>query len=143
MDGVIDIYMPDFKFWHTEMARQYSKAPNYPEAARRVIKAMHQQTGDLVVDENNLALRGLILRHLVMPGGIAGTREIMEWVARELGPDTYVNVMAQYYPAGKVSSKEYVEINRHITHDEFSEALATSRAAGLWRLDGRSIARLV
>src|SRR2546422_873480 len=85
MDGVVDIYMPDFKFWDREMARQYSKAPNYPEAARRVIKAMHQQVGDLFLDENSLALRGLIIRHLVMPGGIGGTGEIMEWVARELG----------------------------------------------------------
>ena len=82
MDGVVDIYMPDFKFWDREMARQYSKAPNYPEAARRVIKAMHQQVGDLFLDENSLALRGLIIRHLVMPGGIGGTGEIMEWVAR-------------------------------------------------------------
>jgi len=143
MDGVVDIYMPDFKFWDREMARQYSKAPNYPEAARRVIKAMHQQVGDLVLDENSLALRGLIIRHLVMPGGIGGTGEIMEWVARELGPNTYVNVMAQYYPAGKVSDKEYVAINRHITGDEFQEALAAARAAGLWRLDARSAARSV
>ena len=143
MDGVVDIYMPDFKFWDREMARQYSKAPNYPEAARRVIKAMHQQVGDLVLDENSLALRGLIIRHLVMPGGIGGTGEIMEWVARELGPNTYVNVMAQYYPAGKVSDKEYVAINRHITGDEFQEALAAARAVGLWRLDARSAARSV
>ena len=140
MDGVVDIYMPDFKFWEAEMARQYSKARNYPEAARRVIKAMHEQVGDLVLDENGLALRGLMLRHLVMPGGIGGTREIMEWVARELGPNTYVNVMAQYYPAGKVSKKEYVDINRNITDDEFQEALAAARAAGLWRLDARSAA---
>ena len=139
-DGVVDIYMPDFKFWEAEMARQYSKARNYPEAARRVIKAMHEQVGDLVLDENGLALRGLMLRHLVMPGGIGGTREIMEWVARELGPNTYVNVMAQYYPAGKVSKKEYVDINRNITDDEFQEALAAARAAGLWRLDARSAA---
>ena len=141
MDGLVDIYMPDFKFWDPEMARHYSKALNYPEAARRVIKAMHQQVGDLVLDENGLALRGVILRHLVMPGSIAGTREIMEWVARELGPNTYVNVMAQYYPAGKVSGKEYVDINRHITPDEFQEALAAARAAGLQRLDTRSAAR--
>src|SRR2546426_8970988 len=143
MDGVVDIYMPDFKYWDSEMARKYSKAPNYPEAARRVIKAMHQQVGDLFLDENSLALRGLIIRHLVMPGGIGGTGEIMEWVARELGRNTYVNVMAQYYPAGKVSDKEYVAINRHITGDEFQEALAAARAAGLWRLDARSAARSV
>jgi len=110
------------------MARHYSKARNYPEAARRVIKRMHEQVGDLVLDENGLALRGMILRHLVMPGGIAGTQEIMDWVAHELGPNTYVNVMAQYYSAGKVSKKEYADINRHITRDEFEVALAAARA---------------
>ena len=141
MDGVVDIYMPDFKFWDPERGRHYSKAPNYPEAARRAIKAMHRQVGPLVFDENGLALRGVLLRHLVMPGGIAGTREIMEWIARELGPDTYVNVMAQYYPAGKVSAKEYVEINRPLTEKEYREALAAARAAGLERLDGRSARR--
>ncbi len=143
MDGIVDIYMPDFKFWDAEMARQYAKARNYPEAARRAIRAMHRQVGDLVLDEHGLALRGLLLRHLVMPGGIAGTREIMEWVARELGPQTYVNVMPQYYPAGKVSGKEYVEINRHIGEDEFGAAVAAARAAGLLRLDARSAARLL
>ncbi len=142
MDGVVDIYMPDFKFWDAEMARRYVKAPNYPEAARRVIKAMHQQVGDLVLDGNGLAQRGLLLRHLVMPGNIAGTREIMEWVARELGPNTYVNVMAQYYPTGKVSNRDYVEINRLLAPDEFQQALALARAAGLRRLDGRSASRL-
>ena len=142
MDGVVDIYMPDFKFWDTEMARHYVKAPNYPEAARRVIKRMHDQVGDLIVDEDSLALRGVILRHLVMPGGVAGTREIMEWVARELGLNTYVNVMAQYYPAGKVSAREYVQINRHVSTDEFARARAAAHAAGLWRLDARHSANL-
>ncbi len=142
MDGVVDIYMPDFKFWDAEMARRYVKAPNYPEAARRVIKAMHQQVSDLVLDGDGLAQRGLLLRHLAMPGNIAGTREIMEWVARELGPNTYVNVMAQYYPAGKVSNRDYVEINRLLAPDEFQQALALARAAGLHRLDSRSASRL-
>ncbi len=131
MDGVVDIYMPDFKFWGLEQARRYVKAPNYPEAARRAIRAMHEQVGELVFDENGLALRGVLLRHLVMPGGIAGTREIMEWVARELSPNTFVNLMAQYFPAGKVSGKEYVEIDRRITDDEFQEAIATACSAGL------------
>ena len=142
MDGVVDIYMPDFKYWDPEMARWYLKAPNYPEAARRVIKAMHQQVGDLVLDEHGLALRGLLLRHLVMPGDTAGTREIMDWVARELGPNTYVNVMPQYRPSGKVSRTEYVEINRRITADELASAVAAAHAAGLWRLDDRSAAAL-
>jgi putative pyruvate formate lyase activating enzyme len=141
MEGVVDIYMPDFKFWDPEMARQYSKAANYPEAARRAIREMHRQVGPLVVDENGLALRGVILRHLVMPGGIAGTREILQWVARELGPDSYVNVMAQYYPAGKVSPREYIKINRHITPKEYEEAMEAAQAAGLWRLDPRVPAR--
>jgi putative pyruvate formate lyase activating enzyme len=131
MDGVVDIYMPDFKFWDSEMARHYSKAPSYPEAARRAIRAMHRQVGDLVLDENGLALRGLLLRHLVMPGGIAGTRPILEWVARELGPDTYVDLMDQYFPAGKVSRAEYVQINRRITGAEFERALEDAREAGL------------
>jgi putative pyruvate formate lyase activating enzyme len=143
MDGVVDVYMPDFKFWDAEMARRYVKAPDYPEAARRAIREMHRQVGPLVVDEDGLALRGVLLRHLVMPGGIAGTREILKWVARELGPDTYVNVMAQYYPAGKVNGSEYVEINRPIEWGEFQQALADARASGLVRLDARSANRLL
>jgi putative pyruvate formate lyase activating enzyme len=83
------------------VARRYIRAPNYPEAARRATKEMHRQVGPLMLDENGLALRRLIVRHLVMPDDTAGTREIMQWIARELGPDTYVNVMAQYYPSWK------------------------------------------
>lgn len=138
MDGVVDIYMPDFKFWDAEMARQYAKAPDYPKAARRAIKEMHRQVGPLVLDEKGLAVRGVLLRHLVMPGGVAGTREILEWVARELGPDTYVNIMAQYRPAGKVGLDSYGEINRRITREEYAQALETARAAGLRRLDARA-----
>jgi putative pyruvate formate lyase activating enzyme len=143
MTGVVDIYMPDFKFWDAEMARRYIRAPNYPEAARRTIKEMHRQVGPLVLDETGLALHGSIVRHLVMPGNIAGTRQIMQWIARELGPDTYVNVMAQYYPAGKVSDKEHAEINRCLTLDEFREALDVAREAGLHHLDQRSVLRAI
>src|SRR5215831_14645496 len=138
MDGLIDIYMPDFKFWDGEMARRYVRAPDYPEIARRTIREMHRQVGPLVVDENGLARRGLILRHLVMPGAIAGTREILQWVARELGPDTYVNVMSQYFPAGKVTANEHAEINRKINLREFQEALDAAHEAGLRRLDARA-----
>ncbi|HYN16069.1 MAG TPA: radical SAM protein [Terriglobales bacterium] len=143
MDGLVDIYMPDFKFWDPEMARRYLRAPDYPETARHAIKEMHRQVGALVLDESGLALRGLILRHLVMPGGIAGTHEILRWIARELGPDTYVNVMPQYYPAGKVSAKEHAEINRCITHEEFQDALEAASEAGLRHLDNRSVLRAV
>ncbi len=137
MDGVVDIYMPDFKFWDREMARRYLKAPDYPEVARRNLKEMHRQVGVLTFDVNGLAKRGVLLRHLVMPGDIAGTREILRWVASELSPDTYVNVMSQYFPAGKVSRREYGEINRRVLPCEYERALDATRCAGLTRLDSR------
>ena len=135
MDGVVDIYMPDFKFWDPETARRYAKAPDYPEAARRAIQEMHRQVGPLVTDEHGVALRGVLLRHLVMPDGAAGTPEIMQWVAHELSPETYVNLMAQYRTAAHVTAKRYPEINRCITTSEFQQALDAFRAAGLHRLD--------
>jgi putative pyruvate formate lyase activating enzyme len=140
MDGVVDIYMPDFKFWNPEKARLYAKAPDYPEAARRAIRQMHRQVGPLVTDEHGVALRGVLLRHLVMPGDAAGTPEIVQWVARELGPETYVNLMAQYHPAAHVTATRYPEIDRCITASEFQQALDAARAAGLHRLDRDSVA---
>ena len=142
MDGVVDIYMPDFKFWDPALAKLYIKAPNYPEAARRAIREMHRQVGPLVLDKNGIAKRGVLLRHLVMPGGIAGTREIMQWIASELGPETYINLMAQYAPAGRVLEEDrYADIDRRITQSEFREALAAARECGLHRLDGHSVQR--
>ncbi len=143
MDGVVDIYMPDFKFWDPEKARLYAKAPDYPEAARRAIGEMHRQVGPLVTDEQGVALRGVLLRHLVMPGGGAGTADIMQWIARKLSPDTYVNLMAQYRPAGHVTAKQYPEINRCITATEFQQARDAFRAAGLRRLDRDSAASVI
>lgn len=137
MDGVVDIYMPDFKYWDREYARKYSRAPDYPEVARQAIKEMHRQVGDLVMDEHGVAQRGLLIRHLVMPGNVAGTREVMHWIAQEISPNTYVNVMPQYYPAGKVSRQEFPEINRRPTPAEYELALEAALAAGLRRLDSR------
>jgi putative pyruvate formate lyase activating enzyme len=137
MDGIVDIYMPDFKYWSAERSRTYMKAEDYPEAARAAIKEMHRQVGELVVDRAGLAKRGLIIRHLVMPGFLDETRSILEWIAQELGPDTYVNLMDQYYPAGKVNATSYVEINRRLTHHEFREAQRIARELGLRRLDAR------
>lgn len=137
MDGIVDIYMPDFKYWDAEMARKYSRAPDYPAVARRTIKEMYRQVGDLVLDENGLARRGVLIRHLVMPGDIAGTREVMRWVAQELSPTTYMNVMSQYYPAAKVSRAEYAEINRRVAPSEFRRAVEAACDAGLRRLDAR------
>jgi len=138
LDGIVDIYMPDFKFWDREMSRLYMKAPDYPEAARRVIREMHRQVGPLRLDEHGLTKRGVLLRHLVMPGGIAGSREIFQWVAAEVSVDTYVNIMDQYYPAGRVGTDErYETINRRIHPHEFEEAVRAARDAGLYRLDVR------
>jgi len=137
MDGLVDIYMPDFKYWDREMARKYSRAPDYPEVARRALKEMHRQVGDLVLDERGVARRGLLVRHLVMPGNVAGTEEVMNWLACELSPQTYVNLMVQYHPAGKVSWQEFPEINRRPTPAEYERAVEAARRAGLTRLDGR------
>ena len=113
------------------------KADNYPDAARVAITAMHRQVGQLVLDGDGLAKRGLLVRHLVMPGCQDETRAILEWIATELGPDTYVNLMDQYYPAGKVSAEHYSEINRRLTSAEFMEAQEIARKLGLRRLDER------
>jgi putative pyruvate formate lyase activating enzyme len=140
LDGVVDIYMPDFKFWDPATARRYAKAPDYPETARRAIQEMHRQVGPLVIDEHGIALRGVLLRHLVMPDGAAGTPDIMRWVAHELSPEIYVNLMAQFRPAAHVTAKQYPEINRCITALEFQQARDAFRAAGLHRLDHDSAA---
>ena len=137
MNGIVDIYMPDFKYWSTERSKTYIKAADYPDAARAAITAMHRQVGLLVIDEEGLARRGLLIRHLVMPGCLDETQSILEWIAGELGSDTYVNLMDQYYPAGKVSATSYSEINRRLTTAEFRQAQRMAADLGLRRLDTR------
>ena len=137
LDGIVDIYMPDFKFWSPERARAYMKAADYPEAARAAVKEMHRQVGPLVMDADGLAQRGVLLRHLVMPGFLDETRSILEWIAEELGTDTYVNLMAQYYPAGKVTADRYPELGRRLDAGEFEEAQEIAAELGLRRLDER------
>ena len=139
MEGIVDIYMPDFKFWDDALSMQYVKAKDYSKSAQAAIKEMHRQVGDLVVDDRGMAQRGLMIRHLVMPGGIAGTREIMQFIAKHISANTYVNIMAQYYPAGKVSENDYGEINRYITKEEYDTAIRTAREEGLNRLDPREV----
>ncbi len=135
LEGIVDIYMPDFKFWDTEMARRYLKAPDYPERARDAIREMHRQVGDLTMDENGIALRGVLLRHLVMPGGATGTREVMRFIAREISPETYVNIMDQYRPCG--NAHKYPPLDRSITDDEFEDALRAAGEEGITRFDRR------
>jgi putative pyruvate formate lyase activating enzyme len=138
MGGVVDIYMPDFKLWDPQRSLKYLLARDYPEAARRAIRAMHEQVGELRADEDGLALRGLLVRHLVMPGMLEDTRHIMNFLAVELSRDTYVNIMDQYYPAWKAKTHEkYSDINRRITGSELDQAMAYAFQAGLWRLDTR------
>ncbi len=138
MEGVVDIYMPDFKLWDPAHCLRYLAAKDYAEVARQVIREMHRQVGELVVDEDGLALRGVLVRHLVMPGLLDDTREIMRWLADEVSRDTYVNVMDQYYPAWRAKSDpKFVELRRRIRPEEFEQALAYARAAGLWRFDFR------
>ena len=139
VEGIVDIYMPDFKYWYEDTAKLYLKSPKYPFAARMAIKEMHRQVGDLTFDELGMAQRGVLVRHLVMPGGLEETRAIMHFLATEISPHTYVNVMDQYYPAGKVGSEKYSEINRHITSEELTEAFRIARETGLHRFDSRRL----
>lgn len=140
LDGVFDIYMPDFKFWEREWSERYCDAPDYSEFAKEAIKEMHGQVGDLVVNEEGIAIRGLLVRHLVMPNNVAGTYEIMRFLAEEISANTYVNVMDQYRPCGK--AEEDYAIRERLTSQEFKDAMEAAKRAGLTRLDPRDRARL-
>ncbi|UCG15829.1 MAG: hypothetical protein JSV19_11095 [Phycisphaerales bacterium] len=150
LDGIVDIYMPDFKFWAPRSAARYCRAEDYPERARAAVKEMHRQVGDLSFDSTGVAKRGLLVRHLVMPGGQAESAAIFRWLAEEISPDTFVNVMAQYRPAHRVgrsrlmdgalsgnagASESYTEINRPLRQGELEQAYDDARRAGLWRFD--------
>jgi putative pyruvate formate lyase activating enzyme len=138
LDGVVDIYMPDFKLWQPAHCRKYLGAADYAEAARAAIRTMHAQVGDLRVDEDGVALRGLLVRHLVMPGLLDDTREILRWLAHDISRDTFVNVMDQYRPAWKAGEDPaYAAINRPPSDAEIELAMSAGRAAGLWRFDAR------
>lgn len=133
LDGVVDIYMPDFKYTDPATSRIYSEAPDYPQTAKTALKEMHRQTGDLVLDGRGIAVRGLLVRHLVLPEGLAGTGEAMRFLALEISVDTYVNIMDQYRPCGDIPSGD--PLSRRITRQEFREAVAAAKNAGLWRID--------
>ncbi len=134
LDGVVDIYLPDFKYQDGTAASRYSSgARDYPEIAAAVIREMHRQVGELQVDGKGIAGRGLMIRHLVMPDNIAGTERFVRWVAEELSPSTYVNIMAQYHPEHKAF--DYPEISRRITDAEYRQALRWALNAGLDNLD--------
>ncbi|MDH3636982.1 MAG: radical SAM protein [Gammaproteobacteria bacterium] len=138
LDGLVDIYMPDFKFWQRESARRYAKAKDYPERAREAILEMHRQVGPLRFRPDGLACRGVLVRHLVMPGQVDESAAIFRWLAEEVSRDTYVNIMDQYRPAFEVRSCEkYADINRPPSPAEIAAAHRAAREAGLWRIDVR------
>jgi len=137
LDGIVDVYMPDFKVWSADRGARYLKVPDYPAVARAAIREMHRQVGPLVISADGLALRGVLIRHLVMPGAVDDTRAILEWIAAELGPSAYVNLMGQYRPAGRVGHGRFPEIDRRPELGEIAAAYAAARRVGLERLDAR------
>ncbi len=134
LDGVIDIYLPDFKYADGEMAAKYSSgAKDYPALTKAALIEMHRQVGVAKPAENGLIYRGLMIRHLVMPNDVGGTVEVIDWIAENLPKDTYVNIMSQYRPMHKAF--DYPEISRRITKEEYREAIEAAEAAGLTNLD--------
>jgi len=131
LEGIIDIYMPDAKYGQDGPAQKYSAAPGYTAIMKAALKEMHRQVGDLEMDEEGIAVRGLLVRHLVLPGGAAGTEEVVRFISQEISPNTYLNVMAQYRP--EYQACRYPELDRHITAREYAQALQLAAAAGLVR----------
>jgi putative pyruvate formate lyase activating enzyme len=143
LDGIVDVYMPDCKFWRRETAERYARAPEYPERAREAIQEMHRQVGPLRFGRDGLARRGVLVRHLVMPTLVEESEAILEWLAQEVSPDTFVNLMGQYRPAWRVGQPDrrggtrFPEIDRRPRSRELERARDAGRAAGLWRFDER------
>lgn len=137
LDGVVDIYMPDMKYASAEHAGKYSKAPDYPEAARAALREMHRQVGDLVMDQRGVARRGLLVRHLVLPGGVSDTPEVVRFIAEEISRDTYINIMDQYHPCYKAF--DHPPLDRRLTSREYQDAIDAALRAGLRRIDGVTV----
>jgi putative pyruvate formate lyase activating enzyme len=131
LDGVVDIYKPDIKYSGSEPAKKYSNAPDYFERCREAVKEMYRQVGDLKVDGSGIAYRGLLIRHLILPNNIAGSEEVLEFIARELSRESYVNIMAQYRPCGRAF--EYEELSRRPTSIEYYKVVDYARRLGLHR----------
>jgi putative pyruvate formate lyase activating enzyme len=133
LEGIFDIFMPDFKFWSSEIAEKTCDAADYPAIARKALMEMHRQVGDLQIDASGIAIKGLLIRHLVMPGGLAGTRDVMRFIAKELSTDSYVNIMNQYRPCGRAA--EFPDLATYPSTADFKEAVNAARQQGLHRLD--------
>lgn len=135
LDGVIDIYMPDMKYSEKSVAKKYSKIPDYPIINQNAVKEMHRQVGDLSLDKRGIAIRGLLVRHLILPNNLSGSEDIIKFLVNDISPNTYLNLMDQYRPSYLV--KQYPELNRSITTKEYRKALGLAHDSGLSRLDKR------
>jgi putative pyruvate formate lyase activating enzyme len=132
LDEIVDIYLPDARYSDDKIAKKYSNAPNYFEIMKKAIKEMHRQVGDLVINEEGIAVRGLIVRHLVLPNKLAGSEKIFEFISKEISKNTFLNIMDQYWPAYK--AHQYPELSRRITKEEFQEAIHLAKKFGLKRI---------
>jgi len=135
LEGIVDIYMPDMKYASAQIARHYSKVPNYPQINQAAVREMHRQVGDLTLDSRGLAIRGLLVRHLVLPNDLAGTAAIVHFIAEQISTRTYLNLMDQYHPTYQAS--QFPKLNRRVTSKEYQTALQAAHDAGLLRLDQR------
>jgi len=134
LDGVVDIYLPDFKYFSSEMAKKYSAgASDYPEITKKAFLEMHRQVGVLKTSQRGIALRGLMVRHLVMPNNVSGSIEFLRWMSKNLPPDTYINIMSQYMPVYK--AKDFPEIARRINRKEYSEVVDEAKRLGFTNLE--------
>lgn len=133
LDGVVDIYMPDMKYSDEGIARKYSGIMDYPRVNQEAVKAMHRQVGDLQLNQEGLAYRGLLVRHLVLPHGLAGSKDVFSFLAEKVSKNTYLNVMAQYHPA--YQARAYPELSQGLDGETYHQALADAKEAGLTRLD--------
>jgi len=133
LEGIIDLYMPDFKYWDQKIALKLSKVREYPHFAREALKEMQRQTGCLVTDKHGIAQKGLIVRHLVLPENYAGTEEVVKFISNEISKDTYINIMDQYRPC--FNAGKYSAISRPISNVEYKLAIENAKKYGLWRFD--------
>ncbi len=133
LDGIVDMYMPDMKYSDENIAKELSGIENYPQVNKAAVKEMHRQVGDLQTSQEGVAQRGLLVRHLVLPKGLAGTKEVVKFIAEEISRNTYVNIMAQYHPCYR--AHEISSLAMRISRPEFQEAVELARQAGLSRLD--------
>jgi putative pyruvate formate lyase activating enzyme len=129
LDGIVDIYLPDIRYASESIGKKYSQVPDYAANNRKVIQEMYRQVGDLQVDENEVAFRGVIVRHLILPGGLAGSEESLTWLAREVSPSITVSIMSQYYPCHLAT--QILELARTITYEEYSEVVDLLKKLGL------------